>query len=425
MADGAGDGHGNEHQRHGHHLIQVVEVHVLEAHEHQHAHIDQSGGRGRRGDDGGDGGDEDAGQEEDACGEGGEARAAAGLHAGGGLHEGGDGGGAGAGAGHSADGVGQEGFLHVGHVAVLIHHAGPGGGAHQGADGIEHVDHAEGDDEGDGGEPSDLQKALEVKFEECGLHHVGEGGYEGGGGEGCKGIHTQYHKVTHPIDDGGNQHAQQHRCLDAVLCQNHNHEHAHEHGHHREDHGGVTAAHGGLGHAGSQSAKEITHHVEGAAGLGVDAHVGSKADVHEHEADGGGDAQAHAQGDGVHNLFPDVENGQDQKEDALQQDDHQSGLEGLHIAHAGEAHDVGYHHGKEAVEAHAGGQGEGLVGQERHAEHGQGGGDTGSQEHAVPEGRACIKVCQQVRVQGDDVGHGHEGGEAGQDLRADGGAVLL
>lgn len=425
MADGAGDGHGDEHQRDGHHLVQIVEVHILQTHDHQHAHIDEGGGGGRRGNDGGDGGNEDAGQEENAGGEGGQACAAAGLHAGGGLHEGGDGGGTGAGAGHGADGVGQEGFLHVGHVAVLIHHAGTGGGAHQGADGIEHVDHAEGDHQGDGGEPADLQKAVEVKLEEGRLHHVGEGRHKGSSGEGREGIHAQHREVADPVDDGRHQHAQQHRGLDAFLGQDHGDEEAHEHGHHSEDHGGVAAAHSGLGHAGGQRAEEVPHHVEGAAIFRVHAHVGTQADVHQHEADGGGDAKAHTQRDGVDDLLPDVENGEDQKDDALQQNDDQGGLEGLDIAHAGEGHDVGNHHGKEAVEAHAGGQCEGLVGQKRHAEHGQCGGDAGGQEHTVPKGRTRIKVGEQVGVQGDDVGHGHEGGKTGQDLRADSGAVFL
>ena len=47
------------------------------------------------------------------------------------------------------------------------------------------------------------------------------------------------------------------------------------------------------------------------------------------------------------------------------------------------------------------------------------------QEHTVPEGRTRIKVGEQIGVQGDDVGHGHEGGKTGQDLRADSGAVFL
>ena len=42
-----------------------------------------------------------------------------------------DGGGTGAGARDRTDGVGEQGLLHVGHLALLIHHAGAGGGAHR------------------------------------------------------------------------------------------------------------------------------------------------------------------------------------------------------------------------------------------------------------------------------------------------------
>ena len=70
------------------------------------------------------------------------------------------------------------------------------------------------------------------------------------------------------------------------------------------------------------------------------------------------------------------------------------------------------HHGEEAVEAHARGHGEGLVGQEGHAEDTDGGGDAGSHEHGVPEFLPVgAEARQQVGIQGDDVGHRHEGGD--------------
>ena len=49
-------------------------------------------------------------------------------------------------------------------------------------------------------------------------------------------------------------------------------------------------------------------------------------------------------------------------------------MEAGHVGQAGGGGDVGHHHGEKAVQAHAGGQGEGLVGQEGHTEHGVGGG---------------------------------------------------
>ena len=64
-------------------------------------------------------------------------RAAARFHTGGRLDERRDGGGAGAGARDRTDGVGEQRFLHVGHVALFIDHAGAGGRADEGADGVE------------------------------------------------------------------------------------------------------------------------------------------------------------------------------------------------------------------------------------------------------------------------------------------------
>ena len=92
MADGAGDGHGQQHDEHGNDLIYIVEIHVFQSLQHQDTHIDQGGGRGGSGNDGGDRRDKHAGQEHKGGGEGGQTGAAAGLNTGGGLHEGGDGG---------------------------------------------------------------------------------------------------------------------------------------------------------------------------------------------------------------------------------------------------------------------------------------------------------------------------------------------
>ena len=92
VADGAGDGHGQQHDEHGNDLIHIIEIHVFQALQHQDTHIDQGGGGGGSGNDGGDRRDKHAGQEHKGGGEGGQTGAAAGLNTGGGLHEGGDGG---------------------------------------------------------------------------------------------------------------------------------------------------------------------------------------------------------------------------------------------------------------------------------------------------------------------------------------------
>ena len=426
VADGAGNGHGQQHDRHGQQLGQVVKVDLLQVAEHQNTHIDQGGGGGRGGDQSGDGREEDAQQEENAGGDGRQTGATAGGDAGGGFHKGGDGGGAGEGTGHGADGVGQQGFLHLGHPALLVQHAGLGGRAHQRADGVEHINDAEGDDQRHNGEPADGGEAGKIQLEQGGLRHVAEGGQEGGRLQALKGIGVHKDGLAGPVDAGAAQNAVKHRAADLFVVQRHDDEQAGKHGDDLEDHLAVAAADGLPGGAGGERAEEITHYEEGAALVGIDAGIGAEADVHQHQADGGADAQPHAQRDGFHDLFPDIEDGEDQEDHALHQNDHQSRLEGAQIGHARETRHIGHHQGKKAVETHAGRHGEGLVGQKAHADGADGGSDAGGQKHAVPEPHAlCAEAGEQVGVQGDDVRHGHKGGQARRQLGADGGAPFF
>ena len=154
-----------------------------------------------------------------------------------------DGGGTGAGARDRTDGVGEQGLLHVGHLALLIHHAGAGGGAHQSADGVEHIDHAEGDDQSDGGKPANLCKSPEVKLKQCGGSHISESRYEGCGCQRSKGIGSQEDSLSCPVDDAGDQHTQQYSTLNTSLCQNNNSKQTYEHGDNGQNHCGIARTH--------------------------------------------------------------------------------------------------------------------------------------------------------------------------------------
>ena len=263
-----------------------------------------------------------------------------------------------------------------------------------------------------------------------GLGHVGEGRHEGGGLQALKGIDVQENGLAGPVQHGGGQHAVEDGALDLLVAQGDDDEQTEEHGDDGQHHLGVHVAHGLLGVGGGQRAEEVTHGEEGAAVGAVEGDVGTQADVHQHQADGGADAQAHAEGNGLHDLLADIEEGQDDEHEAFHKDDDQSGLESFGVAHlraleSGQGNDAAHDHGKEAVEAHAGSHGEGLVGEEGHADGADGGCDAGGQEHAVPKRGAHGEAGQQVGVQGDDVGHRHEGGQTCHDLRADVGAVFL
>ena len=88
----------------------------------------------------------------------------------------------------------------------------------------------------------------------------------------------------------------------------------------------------------------------------------------------------------------------------------------MQVAQPRQADDVGNYNRKEAVKPHAGRQGKGFVGQKCHDKHCNGGGNAGSQEHAVPQLAAPVEAGEQIGVQGDDISHRHERGQAGQDF---------
>ena len=144
-----------------------------------------------------------------------------------------------------------------------------------------------------------------------------------------------------------------------------------------------------------------------------------KADEGDEQADASGNGRLDCGGNGVEDHLAQAGDGQQDEDDAVDQNQNQR----VCVAQAkAEADRVD----KECVQAHAGSQSEGLVGKESHSAHTNGGGQAGSQEHAVPQLLTLsTKAREQVGVQGDDVGHRHERGQARQDLCPDGGSVLL
>ena len=233
---------------------------------------------------------------------------------------------------------------------------------------------------------------------------------------------------TDPVDDGGNQHAKQNGALNALLCHCNDCKQADEHGDNRQNHLRVTGiTHIGLQDTGGQRAEEVTHHIERSrksVALCIDANVGAQANVHQHQADGGRNAKTDAQRNGIHNLLTNIKSRQNNEQQPFNQNDDQGSLERSNIGHAGDADDVGNNHGKEAVQAHTGSHCKGLICQKCHAEHTDCRSNTGCHEDTVPQGAARSKTGQQVGIQCDDVGHGHECGQAGDHLSFNVGFVL-
>ena len=140
-----------------------------------------------------------------------------------------------------------------------------------------------------------------------------------------------------------------------------------------------------------------------------------EADVGHEQADAAADGVLQHFRNGLDDHLTNLGDGDDDV-DQTAQEHHAQGF--LPLEAEAEAHGVG----EERVEAHAGGLRVRNVGEQAHHERADDGRDDGGEEHAAPRhtGRR-----QDLRVDDDDVGHGEERGQAGHDLRGDGGAVLL
>ena len=211
-------------------------------------------------------------------------------------------------------------------------------------------------------------------------------------------------------------------------------ENADESGQDVEHHGTVSIAHGRLGRRraiGEEAAQHVVH-IEVCV---LHARIGAQADVDQHQANARRDAQTNRLRDRIDDLFADVEQGQDGKENAGDQDDGKaravSILEGIvHAARSGHCSRNARNHGRKvAVQAHTGGHGKGLVGKERHQQRADAGGNDGGQEDAVPESAAHLSVRaeadDQVGVERNDIRHGHEGRKTREDFGTNCRTILL
>ena len=123
-------------------------VKLLDAGDHQNAHIDQGGCRRARRDQRGNGGEEHGNEEESGSGDGGKTGTATLSNTGSSFDEGGDSGGAADGTDGGSNCVCKHGLVHVGNFALVGQQIAPGAGTVEGAEGIKHIDHAEGESSG-------------------------------------------------------------------------------------------------------------------------------------------------------------------------------------------------------------------------------------------------------------------------------------
>lgn len=405
LRDAVRQGHGHDGQEGRDGIGRIVKVDLCHRAQHIEAHHDQGGSR-RKGRDGQEQGAEDhRQQEEDTGGHGRQAGAAALGDAGSALHVGGGGGSAQHGTGAGGDGIGQQRALDAGQTAILIQHIRLGGNADEGAQGVEQVHKEEGEHHG--------EEIQHVQSGEVHLEHLAEGLAQGGEvkadeGSGNDGVHTglgvgDVHTAQFAEDA---QHPGDHDAVeDGPLDLLDQHDGDDQHTDQGQD-----GAH--------------THAVEGFAlkalvgqqsGVTVDDELGVlQAHKSDKQADAHADSGFEGGGDGVEERLPDVGQGQDDEDDAFRKDGHQGHLPG--VAHF---QDDGV--GEVGIQAHAGGQRKGIVGQQCHQRRAN-----ESRQRSGNEDRVGIHTGsgQDAGVDRKDIRHGHEGGDTCHDLCFDVGMIF-
>jgi hypothetical protein len=405
LGDAVGQRHGDDGQESRNGIGQIIKVNLRDSAQHVEADNDQrrSGGEGRNGQE--QRAEDDRQQEEDAGGHGSKAGTAALGDAGSALDIGGGSGGAQHSAHAGGDGVRQQRTLNTRQAAVLIQHIGLGGNADQGAQRIEQVNEEEG--KHDGEEVQDIQTG-EVHLEHLaeGLAQSGEVKADERGGD--DGIHAGFRigdiqaaQLAEDAEDPGDQDAVQNGALDLFDKHNRNDQHADQ----RQDRADAHAVEGFALEALVGQQRRIA--VDDELGI-LQAHKGDE------QTDTHADSGFKGRRNGVEDGFPDAGEGQHDEDDAFRKDGHQRQLPGV-------AHFQDDRVGKVGVQAHAGGQGKGIVGQQSHQRRADEGGQRGSDEDRVGVHAGSRK---DAGVDRKDIRHGHEGGDTCHDLSFDVGMIF-
>jgi hypothetical protein len=378
--DAEGERSGDEGHEGGEGFAEIVPFDAGDGAAHERADEDESGsgGVGRNSSDerGAEHGDDEHGGDDDVA----EASACSGGDSGGALDVAGDGGGAGESAEHSAECVGEKGAAGAGEFAVA-EEAAFFADANEGADVVEEIDEEKDEDEF---AEADAGGGAEVEFQKC----------AGGMREGEEMVRPVAEAERNAEKSDGDD-TDKDGAADAP-------------GHQNSDENQAQSCEKNL------RIGDFADADEGGA-IGDDDFCVAQPDESDEEADAGGGAVFEGVGDAVDDLFADVGEGENQKEEAGEKDDAERGLPGDTAPEDDGVGEVG-------VEGHAGGEGDGIVGPQAHDERGDGGRNASGEENAF-DGHAGFG--EDAGVDDDHVGHGHEGGEASEEFAADGGVIFL
>lgn len=370
MGDAVGEGHQHGGEERGDGFAVVVPVDFGDGRHHNHADDDQHSAGGSRWDGQKNGAEEQREDKADDHHKGGQSGASAFGHAGSAFNVSGGGAGTQARAHGGGDGIGHENAAKPIHTPLLVHHIGPHRHADNGAKGVEHVEEKEGEHHHE-----------HIPGEDVRPLELAENGRYGGG---------HRHRMVdvggpeEDADDGSGQHTEQ----DAAFhLQNH------------ED--------GGDGHSDDEEEhRAVFGFAEGDERGGVvndDAGI-LQPDERDEESDARSDGVFQRGGNGIHNGLPDVGDGEDDEENALQQDGGEGKLPRI-------AHGEAYGEDKEGVQSHAGRESEGLLGVNRHDEGAHNGRQRGGGEHRVGGHPLLVQSTENAGVDGQNIGHREESGD--------------
>ena len=189
-----------------------------------------------------------------------------------------------------------------------------------------------------------------------------------------------------------------HRTLHLKMTQNGDEQKSHQRKNHR---GGREVAHG-----------------DGGGFIGNDDICAQHTDQCDEETDTRGDAVFQICGDAVDDGFPEFEQGHEDENDTFHKYRRECDPESVgFISQLADADGEG----KVCVQSHACRETDGIIRPEAHDEGGNGGRDCGGQKDTV----GIHDISQNVRIDGQNVGHGEEGGDPGEDLRLHVGTVFL
>ena len=344
-------------------------------------------------------------QEQEACRDCSQTCASAFCDTGSGFYEGCDRGSTEYSAAHCADSVGEEGAFDAGELALFVEELSFGSAADQGSQCIEHVDEQE-------CEHNDYevhaQNVGEVQLEECGCNGSGHGNDSGRNDavEACLGIgNIDAGDLADNAENPGCDDAQKDAALDIAEHQDRGDQDADD----CEKDGDSFIVEGAV-------FKGSAEREYGYQGSTVHNDVGVlQSDECDEKTDTNGNCDLEGRGNRVEDGLTNIGQRENNEDQTFHEDGGQCHLPGItHSEYDGVC--------EVRVQSHTCGEYEGQIRKERHQEGGNGRCQSGRGENRAGVHSGCT---QNAGVNGQNIGHCHEGSKAGCQLLLDIRAVLL